>query len=489
MGGEYYNGDGESSALDTPEAYKAFKFWTDMYANYGIDAESNFFTRIRTGTMPIGISNYTGYLQLLTSAPELYGRWSIAPVPGTVQADGTVSHAVGTTASTAGVILSQSDKQEAAWTFLKWWMSAETQTRYGRELEAILGTGARWNTANVESFFSLPWDARHAQIIKAQMESAREQMIVPGGYFTGRHIINAWNKGMRAWLRKNAVGYAFLMPFLVLFAIFVIVPVGVAMYYSLTNYNMIQAPKFVGLSNYAQLILDDDVFLISLKNTLLLAVVTGPLGYFASFLMAWIITLVKKGRGFFSMAFYAPSLTSGVAMSTIWLILFSGDRYGYINNLLLRFGIIMEPILWTKDADYVLPVIMIITIWMSMGNGFLSFLAGFQNIDPSMYEAGRVDGIKNKFQELRLITIPLMKPQMLFGAINSIVGAFAVFDVATAVAGMPSPNYAAHTIVAHLYDYAFTRFNMGYASSVAMVLFLITFFLGRLCMRLFHDET
>ncbi len=193
MGGDYYNGNGESSALDTPEAYKAFKFWTDMYANYGIDAESNFFTRIRTGTMPIGIGNYSGYLQLLTSAPELYGRWSIAPVPGTEQPDGTVSHAVGTTSSTAGVILSQSDKQEAAWEFLKWWMSEETQTRYGRELEAILGTGARWNTANVGAFFSLPWDQRHAQIIKAQMESAREQLIVPGGYFTGRHIINAWN--------------------------------------------------------------------------------------------------------------------------------------------------------------------------------------------------------------------------------------------------------------------------------------------------------
>lgn len=193
MGGDYYVGDGEASALDTPEAYKAFKFWTDMYANYGIDAESNFFTRIRTGTMPIGIGNYTTYLQLLTSAPELYGRWSIAPVPGTEQADGTVSHAVGTTSSTAGVILSQSDKKEAAWEFLKWWMSEETQTRYGRELEAILGTGARWNTANVNAFFSLPWDQRHAQIIKAQMESAQEQLIVPGGYFTGRHIINAWN--------------------------------------------------------------------------------------------------------------------------------------------------------------------------------------------------------------------------------------------------------------------------------------------------------
>lgn len=193
MGGDYYVGNGEASALDTPQAYKAFKFWTDMYANYGIDAESNFFTRVRTGTMPIGIGNYSVYLQLLTSAPELYGRWSIAPVPGTEQADGSISHAVGTTASTAGVILSQSDKQEAAWEFLKWWMSEETQTRYGRELEAILGTGARWNTANVNAFFSLPWDQRHAQIIRAQMENAQEQLIVPGGYFTGRHIVNAWN--------------------------------------------------------------------------------------------------------------------------------------------------------------------------------------------------------------------------------------------------------------------------------------------------------
>lgn len=194
MGGDYYNNGGESSGLDTPEAYQAFKFWTDMYANYGIDAESNFFTRIRTGTMPIGVGNFTTYMQLLTSAPELYGRWSIAPVPGTVQADGTVSHAVGTTSSTANVILAQSDKQEAAWEFLKWWMSEDTQTRYGRELEAVLGTGARWNTANVDAFFSLPWDQRHAEIIKAQMEEAEEQLIVPGGYFTGRHIINAWNR-------------------------------------------------------------------------------------------------------------------------------------------------------------------------------------------------------------------------------------------------------------------------------------------------------
>ena len=194
MGGEYYRGEGEASGLDTPEAYKAFKAWTDMYANYEIDAESNFFTRIRTGTMPIGIGNFTTYMQLMTSAPELYGRWSIAPVPGTRQADGTVKHTVGTTAATADIILAQSEKQDAAWEFLKWWSGEETQTRYGRELEAILGMGARWNTANVNAFYSLPWDARHEKVIRAQMEAAEEQLIVPGGYFTGRHIINAWNR-------------------------------------------------------------------------------------------------------------------------------------------------------------------------------------------------------------------------------------------------------------------------------------------------------
>lgn len=300
---------------------------------------------------------------------------------------------------------------------------------------------------------------------------------------------SAREKSLRKWLKKNAVGYGFILPFLVLFIVFSFVPVAVAMYYSLTNYNMIQPAQFVGLQNYSQLLLDDDVFLISLKNTLLFAVITGPVGYLASFFMAWVITLVKRGRGFFSLMFYAPSLTSGVAMANIWMILFSGDRYGYINHLLLRWGLIMEPILWTKDAAYVMPVIMIISVWMSMGTGFLAFLAGFQNMDPSLYEAGRVDGIKSRFQELRYITIPMMKPQMLFGAVNAIVGAFGVFDVATAVAGMPSPNYAAHTIVAHLYDYAFTRFNMGYASAVAMALFAITFTLGRVCMHLFKDNT
>lgn len=290
------------------------------------------------------------------------------------------------------------------------------------------------------------------------------------------------------WFRKNMMGYCFLLPFLILFLIYTVLPVGVSMGTSLTNYNMIQKPEFIGLNNYKLLFLEDDVFIIALQNTMLFALVIGPLGYFMSFLMAWIISLMKKGRGLLALAFYAPSLTSGTAMSVIWMVIFSGDRTGYLNSLLINIGLIQDPILFTKDATWIMFVVVFISAWMSMGTGFLVFLAGLQNIDPEMYEAGKVDGIKSPWKQLYYITLPLMKPQLLFGAINSIVSSFAVFDVVTAVAGFPSPNYSAHTIVAHLYDYAFTRFNMGYASAIAIFLFALTFTMGRVCMKILRSD-
>lgn len=295
-------------------------------------------------------------------------------------------------------------------------------------------------------------------------------------------------KGFAKFWMDNKTGWAFLAPFMILFLVFTVLPVFVAMGLSFTDYNMIQTPNFTGVQNYKLLFLEDDVFIISVQNTLLFALMIGPAGYLMSFSMAWFISLAKRGRGGLALAFYAPSLTSGTAMSLIWLVIFSGDRYGYLNHILLRIGLISDPILWCKDPQYILPVIVIISAWMSMGAGFLVFLAGLQNVDPELYEAGKVDGIKNPFQQLVYITLPLMKPQLLFGAINSIVSSLAVFDVATAVAGFPSPNYSAHTIVAHLYDYAFTRFSMGYASAIAMFLFVLTFSLGRICMRIFRSD-
>lgn len=193
-GGAYYSEDLKHSALDSAVAYDAFKMWTSLYTNYDVDEQSNFFTRMRTGTQPIGIGNYSTYLQLLTSAPELYGRWAIAPVPGFEEENGEINNVVGTISSTSCMILKQSDKQEAAWKFLQWWLSEETQVNYGRQLEALLGTGSRWNTANKEAFYSLPWKQEDEVVIKDSLETAVEQPIVPGGYFTGRHIINAWNR-------------------------------------------------------------------------------------------------------------------------------------------------------------------------------------------------------------------------------------------------------------------------------------------------------
>lgn len=287
--------------------------------------------------------------------------------------------------------------------------------------------------------------------------------------------------------RKTWVGYAFMMPFLILFALFIILPVLISFGMSFTNYNMIESPDFLGITNYKLLILDDAEFLIALKNTLVFAFISGPIGFLGSFVMAWLINNLKA-RNLFSLAFYAPSITSGVALSVVWLYFFSSDRYGLINNTLINLGVLSEPIQWTQDVNTVLPVVILISIWMSMGTGFLTFLAGLQNLPHEIYEAGMIDGIRNRFQELIYITLPQMKPQLLFGAINAAVGAFGVFDIAVSVAGLPSPNYAAHTIVAHLYDYAFIRFEMGYASAVAIILFLITFVLGRIFMRVFSEK-
>lgn len=293
--------------------------------------------------------------------------------------------------------------------------------------------------------------------------------------------------GFRRFLRKNMAGYLFLAPFLILLTIFVVAPVFVALFLSLTNYNMLQPPKFIRLNNYKGLLLEDDVFLLALKNTFIFALFIGPIGYLMSFFMAWVLDGLKF-RNLFSLAFYAPSIASGVAMTIVWGTFFSNDRYGYINNFLINIGAISSPILWNQDAKYIFPVVILISVWMSMGTGFLVFLAGLQNLPSELYEAGRIDGISNRFQELFYLTFPMMKPQLLFGAINAIVGSFTVFDVAVQFAGMPSPNYAAHTIVAHLYDHAFIRFEMGYASAVAFILFLITFSLGKICMVIFRSD-
>ncbi len=300
------------------------------------------------------------------------------------------------------------------------------------------------------------------------------------------NALNSTSSHQAIW-RRVKLGYGFMLPFLVLYTLFTIIPIAIAILTSFTSYSVLESPVFVGLTNYKLLIFDDEIFLTSLRNTLVFAVVVGPISFILSFLLAWIINNLH-GKSLFALAVYTPSIASAVAISTIWGYFFSPDRYGLINNFLINLGVIIKPITWTQDPATVLPVVMLISIWMGMGTGFLAFLAGFQNISKEMLEAGRIDGINNIFQELWYIIIPQMKPQLLFGAIMGIVNAFGVFDIPMQFAGLPSPNYAAHTVVAHLYDYSFIRFQMGYGAAVAVVLLVLTFFMGRVVMRVLKAE-
>lgn len=291
-----------------------------------------------------------------------------------------------------------------------------------------------------------------------------------------------WDKQVEEWARKgklryqiyqNKQLYLMMTPYLILFLTFTIVPVLMSIVLSLTDFNMLQMPRFVGWANYLRLFLADPEFIIAIKNTLILAIVTGPLSYILAFVFAWLINeLPGKLRAFMTLVFYAPSISGNAFL--MWTILFSGDAYGYANAYLMEFGIISEPIQWLADPQYILPIIIIVQLWMSLGVSFLAFIAGLQGVDRSLYEAGAIDGVKNRWQELWYITLPTMKPQLLFGAVMQITSSFAISGVSTALVGFPSVQYAGHTIVIHLQDYSGYRFELGYASAIATILFLVT---------------
>ncbi|MCI8642368.1 MAG: sugar ABC transporter permease [Lachnospiraceae bacterium] len=283
--------------------------------------------------------------------------------------------------------------------------------------------------------------------------------------------------------KRSKTCYLFLLPYAVIFTLFYIVPVVMSICLSFTYYNVLETPRFVGLSNYIDLFLADDVFLTSVTNTFAIAAITGPLGYLASFLFAWFINeLPRYIRAFAVLIFYAPTISGQVYL--IWAIMFSGDAYGYVNSFLMKLGFINAPILWLTDPKYMMPVILLVILWMSLGTGFLSFVAGLQGVDQSQYEAGYVDGIKNRWQELWYITLPNMKPMLMFGAVMAITQSFGVCEVTMALAGFPSTDYAARTVVTHLFDYGSVRFEMGYASAIATVLFITMILCNKLIQSL-----
>ena len=288
-------------------------------------------------------------------------------------------------------------------------------------------------------------------------------------YFSMRKQ-NAKTNWKKAKMMKNC--YLFLLPYAVLFTLFYIVPLVTSIFYGFTYYNILERPKFIGLQNYINLILQDDVFLIAIRNTFIIAAITGPIGYMLSFMSAWVINELPSWlRAIAIVCFYAPSIAGNVYY--IFSIFFRGDTYGYVNGLLIDLGILTEPRMWLTDPRYMMPVIILVILWMSLGSGFLAFVAGLQGIDRAQYEAGMIDGVKNRWQELWYITLPNMKPMLLFGAVMAITTSFGVCDQTMSLCGYPSTDYAARTVVTHLFDYGFSRFEMGYASAIATILFIV----------------
>lgn len=292
-------------------------------------------------------------------------------------------------------------------------------------------------------------------------------------------------------LRKMNGPAWFIVPYWTLFFVFVVVPVLAAIYLSFTYFNAIQAPEFIGINNYIELITMDTVFMqYVLSNTLRFALIVGPVGYLLSFVLAWMLSQIPKTpRTILAIILYSPSLTMGVALASMWRIIFSDDAQGYLNSILMNAGIILEPIQFLQSPQYLMTIMILVSLWSSMGVGFLAMLAGVLNIDQTLYEAAYMDGIKNRAQEIFYITVPSMKPQMLFGAVMAVVTTFQAGGIGVALSGSnPTPQYAGQLIVNHIEDFGFIRYMMGYAATVSVVLLILVYFISKVTWRILGER-
>ncbi|GGF27274.1 ABC transporter permease [Halobacillus andaensis] len=291
--------------------------------------------------------------------------------------------------------------------------------------------------------------------------------------------------------REHLSTSIFLAPYLLLFSMFIIIPVAIAVGLSFTYFNTIEFPSFIGLANYVNIITQDNTFMqYVLPNTLIFSLIVGPGGYILAFLLAWMLAQISKGpRTILALILFSPSMTAGVAMGVVWKIIFSGDQTGYLNNLLISMGFITEPIQFLQSPQYLMVIMILVTLWGSMGVGFLAMLSGVLNIDKEIYEAAYIDGIRNRFQEIIYITIPSMKPQMLFGAVMAVVTTFQAGAIGVELSGQnPTPQNAGQLIVNHLEDFGFIRYEMGYAAALSVLLLLFIYGFSRVAMKLFAEK-
>ncbi|MBQ3900130.1 MAG: sugar ABC transporter permease [Clostridia bacterium] len=293
-----------------------------------------------------------------------------------------------------------------------------------------------------------------------------------------KKVVSRKNMTKRQWtwhlMKQNKVGYLMVAPYMILFFLFTFLPVLLSLIIGFTDFNMLQWPHFVGMRNYVTMFLDDELFMTALKYTLFFALITGPASYLLSFVVAWFINdLNPRIRAFVTVIFYAPAIGGDVYL--IWRTLFSGDSYGWVNAWLLKMGVVQSPILFFTNPKWILPLCVIVALWTSLGTSFLAFIAGLQGIDRSQYEAAAIDGVKNRWQEAWYVTLPNMKPQLMFGAVMAITGSFGFGGIVTNLAGNPPTDYVGYTLSHHISEYGSVRWEVGYSSALTFIMFLIMF--------------
>ena len=309
------------------------------------------------------------------------------------------------------------------------------------------------------------------------------------------HFIRKAKKVQKKLLTRDQLetrnGWLFVTPYAILFLTCIVAPIIIAIFLSFTSFNGVNKPDFIFIDNFIYLFTKDKTFTqFVLPNTLKFALIVGVGGYVLSFFMAWCLAqMPKRSRTVISIILYTPSMTMGVALGVLWIIIFSGSDTGYINYILISLTIINEPIEWLQNPSYLMTIMIIISLWSSLGVGFLAMLSGILNIPQDVYEAAYVDGMKNRFQEVFYITIPMMKPQMLFGAVMAVVNTFAAGGIGVTLSGSnPTPQYAGQLIINHIDDYIYNKYEFGMACAVTVILLLIILIISRVAYKLFGSK-
>jgi multiple sugar transport system permease protein len=254
---------------------------------------------------------------------------------------------------------------------------------------------------------------------------------------------------------------------------------------------VIQSHRFNGIDNYLYILTEDEIFMKTiLPKTLFFSFIVGPCGFMLSFMLALFLSqITPKMRTFLALIIYSPSMTAGVAIAVVWKIIFSGNEQGLTNSLLLRLSLINEPLQLLLNPDYLMPIMILVSIWRSMGVGFLAILAGLLNVNKDLYEAAYIDGLRNRFQEIFYITIPSIKKQMMFSAVMSIVGTFSAGAIGVALSGAnPTPQNSGQMIINHIEDYGILRSEMGVAAALSVLLLLLILGFSKFFQKILKED-